>query len=137
VCFNRHSYRPCQESIHFVGPHMTKRKFIISSEDFKRCLKYGAIPCDSFSEPLCSEMKALSLGAFVVALKGYENDITKKMYLVMWKCRGDNVNCLVNKIDMSAFHHKLDALVDKDDSDSKVPLVHGAVANIREKCSIQ
>lgn len=92
-----------------MGPHMTRRKFIISTEDFKNCLKYGAIPCDSFSEPLSSQMKALSLGAFTVALFGYENDISKKMYLVMWKCRGDNVNCLVNKIDMAAFQHKLEA----------------------------
>jgi len=131
------NYRPCQESIHFVGPHMTKRKFIVSSEDFKRCLKYGAIPCDSFSEPLCSQMKALSLGAFVVALVGYEDDITKKMYLVMWKCRGDNINCLVNKLDMVAFHNKLDVLAEKECGGSNDSLARGAVATIREKCSIQ
>jgi hypothetical protein len=66
---------------------------------------------------------------------GYEDDITKKMYLVMWKCRGDNVNCLVNKVDMVAFQHKLDALADC--SGSNVPIAHGAVATLREKCSIQ
>lgn len=103
-------YRPCQESIHYVAPHMTKRKFTISPKDFQNCLKYGAIACDTFSEPLGSQMKAITVGAFVVALDGFEQDIAKKMYLVMWKCRGDNVNCLVATVEMSNFENKLKAL---------------------------
>jgi len=89
---------------------MTKRKFSISAKDFQNCLKYGAIACDTFSEPLGSQMKDISLGAFVVALEGYEQDIAKKMYLVMWKCRGDNVNCLVATVEMASFENKLKAL---------------------------
>ena len=45
-----------------------------------------------------------------MALKGYELNIAKKMYLVMWRCRGDNVNCLVNAAEMAGFHSKMKAI---------------------------
>eukprot|EP01083_Nonionella_stella_P257850 882099_1 len=64
------SYRPCQESVHFVGPHMTKRKFIVSHKDFSTALNSGAIKCDKFSEPLSTQIRELTFGAFVIALKG-------------------------------------------------------------------
>ena len=143
------SYRPCQESIHYVAPHMTKRRFTISPKDFQNCLNGGAIGCTTFSEPLGSQMKALSLGAFVVGLEGYEKDVAKKMYLVMWKCRGDNVNCLVGKSEMAHFENKLKALgvvsIDGVEVTSvSTPGVavegshaQGATGSIREKCAIQ
>ena len=62
---------------------MTKRKFALSHDDFLNCLNDGRINITSFSEPVAAQFQALSLGAFVVALKGYENNIVKKMYLVM------------------------------------------------------
>ena len=109
------SYRPCQESVHFVGPHMTKRKFIVSHKDFLTALNRGAIKCDKFSEPLSTQIRELTFGAFVIALKGYENNIAKKMYLVMWRCKGDNVNCLVARPEMAGFESKMKA-IPRDDS---------------------
>jgi len=109
------SYRPCQESVHFVGPHMTKRKFIASHKDFLTALNRGAIKCDKFSEPLSTQIRELTFGAFVIALKGYENNIAKKMYLVMWRCKGDNVNCLVARPEMAGFESKMKA-IPRDDS---------------------
>jgi hypothetical protein len=90
-------------------------------------------------------MKAISLGAFVVALEGYEEDIAKKMYLVMWKCRGDNVNCLVTKSEMAHFENKLKALAVVERVES-APATgaslaasqgEGAITSIRNKCTIQ
>ena len=105
------SYRPCQESIHYIAPHMTKRKFVLSHDDFLHCLKDGPIRCDSFSEEVGTQFQDLSLGAFVVALRGYEKNIVKKMYLVMWRGKGENVDCLVTKAEKGGFHSKLKAIL--------------------------
>ena len=90
---------------------MTKRKFIISHEDFSKCLGEGAISIEIFSKGLGEEMKNLSEGAFAVALQGYENNTSKKFFITMWKCRGDNVNCLVAKAELDGFRSKLDAII--------------------------
>ena len=89
---------------------MTKRKLVLSRADFETCLNSSAIPCGSFSDKVATEMRAFSLGAFVVALEGYETNIAKKMYLVTWRCKGDNVDCLVTKAEQAGFHSKLKAI---------------------------
>jgi len=100
-------YRPVQESIHYISPHMTKRKLIADFEDFTNCLGSGAIKIDTFSEDFASQILELDLGAFVVILKGYENEISKKMMLTMWRCRGETVNVLVPKKEVDGFRGKL------------------------------
>lgn len=90
---------------------MTKRKFVIPYADFVNCIGEGAISIDIFNSILAEEMRKLSEGAFAVALEGYEHNASKKMFLVMWKCRGDNVNCLVARAELDGFRSKLDALV--------------------------
>lgn len=89
---------------------MSKRKFIIDHEDFSKCIGEGAISIDIFSKELKEEMNKLSSGAFAVALKGYETDYAKKLFLVMWKCRGENVNCLVARAELDGFRSKLNAI---------------------------
>ena len=100
-------YRPVQESIHYISPHMTKRKLIADFGDFTNCLGSGAIKIDTFSEDFASQILELDLGAFVVILKGYENEISKKMMLTMWRCRGETVNVLVPKKEVDGFRGKL------------------------------
>jgi hypothetical protein len=51
----------------------------------------------------------LEPGSFVVALKGYERDVFQKLFLVMWRCRGDAVDCLVAKVEMEGMKSKLRA----------------------------
>jgi len=55
-------------------------------------------------------MRELSTGAFAVALEGYETDVRSKLFLTMWKCRHDNVNCLVARAELDGFQNKLKAL---------------------------
>lgn len=115
---NNKGYRPCQEAIHFIIPHMSKRKFIISADDFSKCIGEGAISIEIFSEGLREEMRELSEGAFAVALQGYENNPSKKFFFTMWKCRGDNVNCLVARAELDGFRSKLDAIVKSNEDAS-------------------
>ena len=89
---------------------MTKRKFIASFDDFTKCIGEGAIKIEIFSESLQKKMRELTSGAFAIALEGYETNITSKLFLTMWKCRGDNVNCLVARAELDGFHNKLKAL---------------------------
>jgi 16S rRNA C967 or C1407 C5-methylase (RsmB/RsmF family) len=151
------NYRPCQESIHYIAPHMSKRKFAIGPKDFYNCLKRGsnaAIPCESFSEPICKKLRETSLGAFVFVLEGYEFDISKKMYMVMWRCRGDAVNCLVCEAEMNGFKSKLKAFtgigegiipftnniemhIEKEKNESYEEPAQTTFSNIRDKCIIQ
>jgi 16S rRNA C967 or C1407 C5-methylase (RsmB/RsmF family) len=102
-------YRPCQESIHFIIPYMTKRKFIIEYDDFSKCIGEGAISIEIFTKGFCEESRKMPEGAFAVALKGYETNQSKKFFLTMWKCRGDHVNCLVARAELAGFRSKLDA----------------------------
>ncbi len=95
---------------------MTKRKYIVSYDDFSVALRHGAIKCNEFSEPLATQIKELSFGAFVFALKGYENNVAKKMYIVLWRCKGECINCLVSQAEILGFESKLKALSNKTDS---------------------
>ena len=105
-------YRVNQEGIHMIAPYMQKRKLVANFQDFVQCLNSGAIYLSSFSSSFAEQMRQLSLGAFVVALEGFEDDYGKKMLMVMWRCRGEAVNCLVSKIETEGMKCKLRAIAD-------------------------
>ncbi len=108
-------YRPVQEAVQFIAPYMTKRKIVAEAKSFSECFAPGAIPITKFSSPaFAEEIRNLCVGAYVVALKGFENDAANKMFCVMWRCRGDNVNCLVSKKELSGMRSKINALTDMD-----------------------
>jgi len=107
-------YRPVQEAVHYIAPHMTKRKLVADAENFCKCFASGAIPISKFSSPFSEEIRTLSLGSYVVVLEGYENDVANKMYAVMWRCRGDNINCLVSKKELQGMRTKINALTGKN-----------------------
>ncbi len=83
---------------------------MIAHEDFVKCVGDGAISIDIFSKSFGDEIRNLSVGAFAVALKGYESNPTTKFFLTMWKCRGDHVNCLVARAELAGFQSKLSSV---------------------------
>ena len=103
-------YRVAQEGIHFLVPYMTKRLISTSMDDFHACIRTGLMNFDIFSEAFQKNIRALEPGSFVVALEGYEKDILKKMFLVMWRCHGEKLDCLVAKVEMDAIVVKMRAL---------------------------
>ena len=103
-------YRLSQEAIHFIAPHMTKRKIKASLEDFEQCLVTGTQPLEGFSEAFASKVKPLSMGSFVVCLQGFEDNYLKKLLVVLWKCRGDAVSVMVNENEINGMKSKLRAL---------------------------
>ena len=103
------TYRLSQEGIHYIVPHMKKRVVIANMDDFYTCNQTGFIKFDQFSTAFVKDVEALSQGSFVVTLKGYERDISKKMFLVMWR-RSNCVNCFVTKVEMDALKSKMRAL---------------------------
>ena len=106
-------YRVCQQAIPYIVSYMTaKRKIECTFEDFESALSDGHTTIGTFSKGVSEPMMALSLGAFVLIMKGYENDIAKKMMLIMWRARGDKVNCLVNKAEKDGIRRKLKAFKD-------------------------
>jgi hypothetical protein len=109
------AYRIAQEGVHFVAPHMTKRKIIASSEDFKHCLDAKNIKMSVFSEEFAEQVRAFSVGSFVVQLKGHEDDYIKKLVLSMWRCRGDNINCLVTQADIDGMKSKLRSVLHEEE----------------------
>merc|ERR1712008_587683 len=96
-----------QEGVHFVAPHMTKRKIGIDLNDFEKCLQPETIQLEAFSEKFASAARSLTMGSFVVYLNGFEDDYIKKLIVVMWRCRGDAVNCLVNKAELDGMKSKV------------------------------
>lgn len=104
-------YRVTQEGIHYIAPYMTKRFFVVNATDFCICLNPGTtIWIGNFSSEFQAQIRDLSTGALVVSLSGFETDIAKKMFLVMWKCRGDSLNCLVSQVEQLGITCKLRAL---------------------------
>ena len=104
-------YRVAQEGVHYVAPHMMKRKIVADLVDFWRCISVDhSMRLEVFSEDFASAVKELDPGSFVVALKGYENDASKKLYIVMWRCRKDAVDCLVAKVEQEGMMSKLRAI---------------------------
>mmetsp|Transcript_18670 Transcript_18670/g.21229 ORF Transcript_18670/g.21229 Transcript_18670/m.21229 type:complete len:83 (+) Transcript_18670:1970-2218(+) len=82
---------------------MTKRCYVISCDNFIKCLGEGAIKIEIFSEELATQMRTLSVGAFAVALEGYERNVTKKFFITLWICRGDHANCLFTNAELAGF----------------------------------
>jgi len=109
-------YRPCQEAIQFIIPHMSKRKYVIPFDDFVKCTGDGAISIDIFSTTFADEVRQLSEGAFAVALEGFQHKPAKKLFITMWKCRGDHVNCLVGASELAGFRSKLEAIQSQDNT---------------------
>jgi len=104
-------YRVAQEGIQFVAPYMSDlRRVVADTEDFVSCIGVGGLSLENMSEGFRDKVKGLKMGSFVVALRGYETDVSRKMFLVMWKCRGDHMNCLVAKMEMDGMRSKLRAL---------------------------
>mmetsp|Transcript_24239 Transcript_24239/g.36632 ORF Transcript_24239/g.36632 Transcript_24239/m.36632 type:complete len:139 (-) Transcript_24239:65-481(-) len=93
---------------------MTKRKIVVELSDFVNCLRHGAIKFEHFSTAFADQLRNLSVGSFVVILKGHEKDYAKKLMMVMWKCRGEHTNCLVNQVEKCGMKNKLQAFVGKD-----------------------
>jgi hypothetical protein len=89
---------------------MTKRIFVLSREDFGKCLTPDATAISSFSEDFQKGVREVSVGSFCVALVGYEKDYSRKMMMTMWRCRGDNINGLVAKVELESMKTKLAAL---------------------------
>jgi len=108
-------YRVNQDGVHYLVPHMSKRKISVALCDFKKCLGTGNIEIDMFTPQFGLEIKKMETGSFVAMLKGYEDHLEKKMYLAMWKCRRDAVMCLVAKVEIDGLQCKLNALEEMDD----------------------
>jgi hypothetical protein len=107
-------YRVVQEGIHYLAPHMTKRKIVATYGDFSKCVDAEAIRLETFTDEFADAVRKLEQGSFVVALKGYEEDVFQKLFLVMWRCRGDAVNCLVAKVEMDGVKSKLRAIPENE-----------------------
>jgi hypothetical protein len=107
-------YRVAQEGIHYLAPHMTKRKIIATYGDFSKCVDAGTIRLETFTDEFADAVRKFEPGSFVVALEGYEHDVFQKLFLVMWRCRGDAVNCLVTKVEMDGVKSKLRAIPENE-----------------------
>mmetsp|Transcript_12098 Transcript_12098/g.17201 ORF Transcript_12098/g.17201 Transcript_12098/m.17201 type:complete len:939 (+) Transcript_12098:26-2842(+) len=103
-------YRITQEAAHFTSQYMTKRKLTAKLDDFENCMAAGGISFDNFSADFAAAMKEITVGSFIVNCEGFEEDVFHKMTLVMWRCRGEAVNCLVAKIEMDGMRSKIRAL---------------------------
>jgi hypothetical protein len=101
------NYRIAQEGVHFVAPHMTKRKIIADIDDFRKCLEPDNVELGTFSEVFAEQVRSLTFGCFVVCLKGYENDYLKKLVLVVWRCRSDCCSTMANQAELDGMKSKL------------------------------
>jgi hypothetical protein len=104
------TYRVAQEGVQYIVPHMTKRILKAHPDDFYSCVKEGLIPFDKFSESFQKGLDELTPGSFIVTLEGYEKDISKKMYLVMFRRANKMVDCFVTKVEKEAILSKMRAL---------------------------
>ena len=103
-------YRVAQEGVHFVAPHMKKRKILANMTDFEMCLSQPTVKIEQFSNEFASQVRELTVGSFVVMLEGYENDYIKKLMIVLWRCRSDCVNYLVCQTEIDGIRSKIRAL---------------------------
>lgn len=103
-------YRVAQEGVHFVAPHMKKRKLSANLKDFEMCLSGPTVQIKDFSEEFAAKVRLQSVGSFVVMLEGYENDYVKKLIIVLWRCRSDCVNYLVNQTEIDGIKSKIRAI---------------------------
>jgi hypothetical protein len=112
-------YRVAQEGIHYLAPHMEKRKVVATYGDFSKCIETGTIRLEVFSDEFAEAVRKLEPGSFVVALKGYERDVFQKLFLVMWRCRGDAIDCLVAKVEMEGMRSKLRAIPENEANEAQ------------------
>ena len=110
------NYRVCQEAIAFIHPYMTKRRFVVSLEDFKTCLggDNKTIHLSKFSDAFREKIKDLPSGSFVAVMEGYEERPSDKLVATMWKCRGESIDSLVAKIEIEEMLSKL-AVIEKQE----------------------
>ena len=109
-------YRLAQEGIHFVVPHMnSKRKIAAKIDDFKKCLEAPTVQIKDFSDDFAVKVRALVMGSFAVYLEGYEDDYIKKLVIVMWRCRGDALNILVNQAEIDGLKSKIRSILHEDE----------------------
>jgi hypothetical protein len=127
-------YRVAQEGIQFLAPYMTKRKIVADIGDFAKCVDTESnLRLELFSYDFAEQVRKLDPGSFVVALKGYENDVFRKLFIVMWRCRKEAIDCLVGKVELEGMKSKIRAIpgyvepqkdgkkdVDKDANDSSL-----------------
>ena len=106
-------YRVSQEGVHFVAPHMKKRKISANLKDFELCLSNPTVHIKDFLEDFASKVREMAVGSFVVMLEGYENDYIKKLIVVMWRCRADTVNYLVTQTEIDGIKSKIRAIHQK------------------------
>ena len=133
-CFERNNnecevnYRVAQEGIHYLAPYMKNRKFVVDTKNFLTCFSQATIKIEALSPVLGDEIRKLAVGSFMVALEGYENDASKKLMMVMWRCRGDNINCLVCKIERDGMRSKMRAITGED-LEEEEPVAEEAAGN--------
>jgi 16S rRNA C967 or C1407 C5-methylase (RsmB/RsmF family) len=77
------TYRIAQEGVHFLLPYITKRKFVINLDDFKKCMTGEVAALAGFSEEFQEGARPVSVGSFVVILAGFEEDHTRKMVMTV------------------------------------------------------
>lgn len=67
---------------------------------------------EPFDTEFVKQARQLTVGSFVVVLKGYEEDIlNSKMAMVFWKSRADCINIMVAKEEIDGILSKVQALV--------------------------
>jgi hypothetical protein len=106
-------YRICQESIHFLVNHMTKRKLSMPISDFKICLDGiadKAMAIDTLSEKTQEKLMGLEPGSFVATVEGYDDKPEMKILGCMWRNKAPTVNCLIGKIELTGMRKKLEAM---------------------------
>jgi len=89
---------------------MRKRKISANLKDFEMCLSGPTVQIKDFSEEFAAKVRLQSVGSFVVMLEGYENDYVKKLIIVLWRCRSDCVNYLVNQTEIDGIKSKIRAI---------------------------
>jgi len=107
-------YRVAQEGVHFVAPHMKKRKFSANLKDFEMCLSAPTVQIKDFSDGFAAKIKELTMGSFVIMLEGFENDYIKKLVICCWKCRGDAINYLVTQTEIDGIRSKIRSIAQND-----------------------
>jgi len=112
-------YRVAQEGVHFVAPHMKKRKISANLKDFELCLSEPSVQIKDFSEEFGAKLREQTMGSIVVMLEGYENDYIKKLIIVLWRCRSDCVNYLVTQTEIDGIKSKIRAISKKHESEKE------------------
>lgn len=100
-------YRVSQDAAQFLMPLMTKRKILVSFDDFMLCLDNNERFVDIESFSVREEIRALDVGSFVLVLDGYDDHFEQTMVFTLWRCRQERVDKLVSKVDIAAMKTKL------------------------------